>query len=105
TGTGDVATYQPDAGFAGADSFAFIANDGQLDSTAAATVSISVGSSTINLIGNPGFESNTSGWQTEASANSLTRVAGAHSGSWAAQLSNGSAGVSCGLDDKPSWVS
>jgi hypothetical protein len=105
TGTGNVATYQPAAGFAGADSFAFVANDGQLDSTAAATVSISVGSSTINLIGNPGFESNTSGWQTEASANSLTRVGGAHSGSWAAQLSNSSAGVSCGLDDKPSWVS
>ena len=79
-----MATYQPDTGFAGADSFAVMANDGQLDSTTAATVSISVGSSTINLIGNPGFESNTSGWQTEAPAQLAEPGRGRDSGSWAA---------------------
>ena len=31
-------------------------------------------------------------------------VAGGHSGGWAAQLSNTSAGAQCTLDDKPSWV-
>src|SRR5205823_5157314 len=42
TGTFDKATYQPNAGYSGPDSFQFKANDGQLDSTAAATVSITV---------------------------------------------------------------
>ena len=33
------------------------------------------------------------------------RVAGGHSGGWAAQVANTVAGANCGLDDKPSWVS
>jgi hypothetical protein len=57
-----------------------------------------------NLIGNPGFEVDTSGWQPGSSSTSLTRVAGGHSGSFAAQLSNSSAGAHCTLDDKPNWV-
>jgi hypothetical protein len=105
TGAGTTTTYEPSAGYFGPDSFAVVANDGQLDSTAAATVSITVSSATIDLIGNPGFESDTSGWQTATSANTLSRVADGHSGGWAAQLSNTSAGGNCGLDDKPSWVS
>ncbi len=58
-----------------------------------------------NLIGNPGFEVDTSGWKGDASTNTVSRVAGGHSGSWAAEASNTLAGGSCGLDDKPSWVS
>ena len=42
TGTFDTATYQPNAGYSGPDSFQFKANDGQVDSTSAATVSITV---------------------------------------------------------------
>ena len=42
TGTFDKATYQPNAGYFGSDSFQFKANDGTADSTAAATVSITV---------------------------------------------------------------
>src|SRR5205807_903447 len=42
TGTFNQATYQPNAGYFGSDSFQFKANDGQADSTAAATVSITV---------------------------------------------------------------
>ena len=42
TGAGNTATYLPDAGYSGPDAFQFKANDGQLDSTAAATVSITV---------------------------------------------------------------
>ena len=58
-----------------------------------------------DLIGNPGFEVDTSGWKGEVSTNTLSRTAGGHSGGWAAEVSNTLAGGSCGLDDKPSWVS
>jgi hypothetical protein len=58
-----------------------------------------------NLVGNPGFEVDTSGWKGDATTNTLSRVAGGNSGSWAAEISNTLAGGSCGLDDKPSWVS
>jgi len=58
-----------------------------------------------NLVGNPGFEVDTSGWKGDATANTVTRVAGGNSGGWAAEISNTLAGGSCGLDDKPSWVS
>src|SRR5207248_11749010 len=42
TGAGNTTTYQPTTGYFGPDAFQFKANDGQIDSTAAATVSISV---------------------------------------------------------------
>jgi hypothetical protein len=56
------------------------------------------------LIGNPGFEVDTSGWTGDAASNTVSRVAGGHSGAWAAEVSNSTAGSRCGLDDKPSWV-
>src|SRR5207302_3403141 len=87
----------------GPDSFTYDVSDGN-GGTASATVSITVSPATTNLIGNSGFEVDTSGWQAGATFNSLTRVAGGHSGGWAAQLSNTSAGAHCSLDDKPSWV-
>jgi hypothetical protein len=58
-----------------------------------------------DLVGNPGFEVDTSGWRADASTNVLSRVAGGRSGAWAAELSNSLAGGACGLDDMPSWVS
>jgi len=61
--------------------------------------------SKLNLIGNSGFENNTSGWTTGSSAVTLTRVAGGHSGSRAAQLANtGSTATVCTLNDSPNWV-
>ena len=57
-----------------------------------------------NLVGNPGFEVDTSGWTGDAASNTLTRVAGGHSGGWAAQVSNNVAGSNCGVSDKPNWV-
>jgi PKD repeat protein len=60
-----------------------------------------------NLIGNGGFETDTSGWNTSGggSAITLTRVPGGHSGDWAAELSNGgSTNSSCLLNDSPNWV-
>ena len=85
--------------------FQVVAVDGSynVDATPAAR-SWTVLESGTNLIGNPGFEVDTSGWKGEVAANTLTRVAGGHSGGWAAEVSNTVAGGACGLDDKPSWV-
>jgi len=56
------------------------------------------------LIGNSGFELNTSGWKGDVASNTLTRVAGGHSGGWAAEVTNTAAGGKYGLDDSPNWV-
>ena len=47
----------------------------------------------------------TSGWTGDAAGNTLSRVAGGHSGGWAAEISNTVAGGTCGLNDQPNWVS
>jgi PKD repeat protein len=59
-----------------------------------------------NLVGNSGFEIDTSGWNTAGIAGvSLTRAAGGHSGSWSALLSNGgTAAAPCILNDSPNWL-
>jgi hypothetical protein len=57
-----------------------------------------------NLVGNPGFEVDTSGWNVAAAANTITRVAGGRSGGWAVEAANTAAGGNCGLNDKPNWV-
>jgi parallel beta-helix repeat protein len=59
-----------------------------------------------NLVGNPGFEINTSGWAGSTSATAVTRVAGGHSGDFSAQVTNVTTGASeCNLNDSPNWVS
>src|SRR5439155_303879 len=62
----------------------------------------------VDFVKNPGFETDLSGWNTSASgANvTLTRVAGGHSGSWAAVLTNPgtSATTFATLQDAPNWV-
>jgi parallel beta-helix repeat protein len=61
-----------------------------------------------NFVGNPGFETDLSGWNTSGSGSniSLTRVAGGHSGSWAAKAANtGTTASTCLLNDSPNWVS
>jgi len=61
-----------------------------------------------NLVNNPGFEVDTSGWNTSGSgANiTLTRVPDGHSGGWAAQISNTGTTTSAYavLQDSPNWV-
>ena len=60
-----------------------------------------------NLIGNPGFETDTSGWNNNGRTGiSLTRVSGGHSGGWAAQLANTttSTQADCTLNDSPNWI-
>jgi hypothetical protein len=100
---GATVTYAPAAGYTGPDSFSFAAHDGSQAGSPAA-VSITVRST--NLVGNPGFETNTSGWNTSGNANvTLTRVSGGHSGDWAAALTNtGTTNTTCTLNDSPNWV-
>jgi PKD repeat protein len=72
--------------------------------TSQATQQVTVSAS---LIGNPGFETNTSGWNTSGSGSGVTlaRVSGGHSGSWSAKLTNtGTSSATCTLNDSPSWV-
>jgi hypothetical protein len=58
----------------------------------------------LNLVANPGFETDLAGWNTSGSAAgvTLTREAGGHSGGWAARLTNtGTSAGSCTLNDAP----
>ena len=62
---------------------------------------------TTNLVGNPGFEQGTTGWNNNGTAGvTLERVAGGHSGAYAARLTNGNATASnLTLNDaSPNWV-
>jgi hypothetical protein len=73
-----------------------------LSSTATSQVTIKQ-----NLVGNSGFETDTTGWNTSGSGTgvTLTRVSGGHSGGWAAKLTNaGTAAATCLLNDSPNWV-
>jgi len=73
-------------------------NDGGKTSTASLTVS---------FVKNPGFEVDTSGWNTSGSGTgiTLTRVSGGHTGGWAAQLTNtGTTATTCLLNDSPDWA-
>jgi PKD repeat protein len=60
-----------------------------------------------NLVGNPGFETNLTGWNTSGSSSGVTlnRVSGGqHSGSYMAELRTGSTSGTCTLNDAPNWV-
>ena len=68
----------------------------------------STASLSVSFVTNPGFETNTTGWNTSGSSSgvTLTRVAGGHSGGWAAQISNtGTTAASYAvLQDSPNFV-
>jgi parallel beta-helix repeat protein len=84
-----------------------VTDTGGLSSTATASVSVTAGGP-VNLVGNPGFETGLSGWNTSGSGPSvtLTQVTGGHSGSFAALLTNtGTSNSGCTLNDAPNWVS
>jgi hypothetical protein len=69
---------------------------------------VTVASASQNLVGNPGFETDTSGWNVGGSdaGVTLTRVSGGHSGGWSGLVANGGTGVAsaCKLNDSPNWV-
>jgi len=60
-----------------------------------------------NLVGNPGFETGITGWNTSGSgpAVTLARAPGGHTGGWSAELLNSATtSGSCVLNDSPNWV-
>jgi K319-like protein/carbohydrate binding protein with CBM4/9 domain len=70
-------------------------------------LTITVNAATSNLVANPGFETDTSGWNVSGSdpGVTLSRVGGGHAGSWSAQLDNGgAAGAMCKLNDQPNSI-
>jgi hypothetical protein len=70
------------------------------------SITVSQGQSP-NLVGNAGFETDLTGWNTSGSDSGVTisRVAGGHTGGWAAKLTNTSSVAStCLLNDAPNWV-
>jgi parallel beta-helix repeat protein len=76
-----------------------------LSSTATAQVDARSATPT-NLVGNPGFETDLSGWNTSGSdpGVSLTRISGGHSGGFAARTANtGSTAATYLLNDSPNW--
>ena len=68
-----------------------------------ATRTVTVSSLTPNLVGNPSFETNTSGWSSYSSS-TIARVAGGHDGSWALEVRGPSSTALFGANDSPSWV-
>jgi hypothetical protein len=71
--------------------------------TNGATTTTTPGGGT-NLIGNPGFESGTSGWGPNGTGVTLATSPVSRTGAYSAQLSNSSTSTQCRLDDKPNWV-
>ncbi len=72
-----------------------------------ATDQVTTTSTQSNLVGNPGFETTTSGWNTSGSgvSCSLARVSAGHSGSFSAAMTNTSNGTgNCTLNDSPNWA-
>jgi parallel beta-helix repeat protein len=58
-----------------------------------------------NLVGNPGFETDTKGWGPVGAGITLQRVPGGRTDGWSALLSNGSPGpATVTLNDSPNWV-
>jgi hypothetical protein len=82
------------------------ADDSALQTSDDLTVTVNAASG--NLVGNPGFETDTSGWNVGDSdpGVALTRVSGGHSGGWASLVANGGAttAAKCKLQDAPNWV-
>ena len=84
-----------------------VTDTGGSSSAATAVVTVTAPGSQ-QFVGNPGFETDLTGWNTSGSSTgvALTRSSGGHSGSWSAQVSNtttASVGT-CLLNDSPNWV-
>lgn len=79
------------------------ASDSLLTSSDDVTVRVDPVAST-NLVGNPGFETNLTGWKGSTGM-LLERVEQPRSGSWSARLTNTGVGTTtCQLNDSPNWV-
>jgi parallel beta-helix repeat protein len=82
-----------------------VTDTGGLSSNATKVVTVSGPNG--DLVGNSGFEADTTGWNTSGSGTGVTlaRVSGGHTGNWAAKLANTStSNTTCLLNDSPNWV-
>jgi hypothetical protein len=80
------------------------ASDSTLTAADDLTVVVQPAPTSGNLVKNPGFEVDTTGWKG-SSGTTLTRVATPHSGSWSGQMKNTStASTRCTLNDSPNWL-
>jgi len=78
-------------------------NDGAAQS-ASAPVTVKMGATGGNLVANPSFEQDLSGW-TAFDGCTLSRVPGGYDGNWALQMNaTGTVKSSFGVNDHPDWV-
>jgi hypothetical protein len=105
---GDASSLSTTASFSAAGTYVLrlTADDSALQSSDDLTVTVN--SASQNLVGNPGFETDTTGWNTSGSdaGVTLTRVSGGHSGGWAGLVANSGSGTAatCKIQDAPNWV-
>jgi len=105
---GDASSLSTTASFSASGTYVLrlTADDSALQSSDDLTVTVNPSSQ--NLVGNPGFETDTTGWNTSGSdaGVTLTRVSGGHSGGWSGLVANGGSGTAatCKIQDVPNWV-
>ncbi len=84
------------------------ASDSALGSSDDITVVVQPAPATGNLVKNPGFEVDTTGWRAPTnSGTTLTRVASPHAGGWSGQMDNTNTVTTtarCTLTDNPNWI-
>jgi hypothetical protein len=81
----------------------FTASNG-LTGSATTAITVSDSAATVNLVSNPGFETDLSGWTPYSTTPAnFTRVAGGHTGGFCARI-QGSSTSSFGIDDLPNTV-
>jgi hypothetical protein len=103
TNTAGTLTWTPDPSVARGDPYA-VTFTARNVVTGSVTVPITVNRppSGINLVGNPGFESATTGWVKSGSA-TITRIPAGRNGSYALQITS-SAATTFGITDDPNWI-
>jgi PKD repeat protein len=77
-------------------------NEGAVGSKSAPVIAAAAPGQT-NLVTNPSFEVNTTGWNSY-SGGTLLRVAGGFDGGWGLQVAGASNNSSFGCNDSPNWV-
>jgi len=105
---GDASSLSTTASFSASGTYVLrlTADDSALQSSDDLTVTVNPASQ--DLVGNPGFETDTTGWNTSGSdaGVTLTRVSGGHSGGWSGLVANSGSGTAatCKIQDAPNWV-
>ena len=84
-----------------------VTDTGGSSATATAVVDVAAPGSQ-EFVGNPGFETDLTGWNTSGSSSgvTLTRTSGGHTGNWSAQVTNATTASvgTCLVNDSPNWV-